>query len=79
MTLVRVPTVLDVSTINVEWAGELACRIHPLDLAELRASREFCWPDNAPRDVFCGVKLIEDADASTTTWRRVVVLSLIHI
>ena len=44
-------------------SGEREFRIHPADARELREAMRFCWPDNAPRDFFYGVRLIEDVEA----------------
>lgn len=44
-------------------SGDAEFRIHPVDARELRERYQFCWPDNAPRDVFRGVRLVEDVDA----------------
>lgn len=41
--------------------GEL--RIHPDDYRELMTTFRYCWPGNAPRDTFHGVRLIQDVTA----------------
>jgi hypothetical protein len=63
VTLARIPSLLNPAPIVLTPSDDRTFRIHPLDLDELHVIREFCWPDNAPRDVFCGAKLIEDASA----------------
>jgi hypothetical protein len=60
MTLARIPSMLDTDLVV---SGGPEYRIHPKDLRELRESRRFCWPNNAPSDVFYGVKLIADDSA----------------
>ena len=54
----RIPSLPDVAAIN---GAEF--RIHPADLREVRELFRFVWPDNAPREVFKGVRLIADVSA----------------
>lgn len=61
----RLPNaLLDTAPITIKSIDNPVHRIHPDDLREIKAAFEFCWPDNAPRDVFHGVQLVEDVEAA---------------
>ena len=77
MTTARIATVLDARPIlralvapDASTPAPLAFRIHPDDVRELRTAYLYCWPGNAPADVFMGVSLVQDAAAERLPRRR---------